>query len=91
MPDRVCDGCAAPLIWCHTPTGARAPIDRDPTTEGNVLLLRHTVLGILAIQLTKDMLDQARKQGVELRLNHFINCPNRAQFARGRARTTTAS
>jgi hypothetical protein len=86
VPDPVCDGCGLPLIWAHTPAGARAPIVRDPAEDGNVLLLRHSVLGILAIQLTKDLLDQARKQGVDLRLNHFASCPNRAQFARGRAR-----
>jgi hypothetical protein len=79
-----------PLLWAHTPAGARAPIVRAASEDGNVLLLRHTVLGVLAIQLTKDMLDQARRQGVELRLNHFASCPARAKFARPRARTQTS-
>ncbi len=77
-----CDGCGAPLYWAHTPTGARAPIVRDPSEDGNVLLLNHTVLGVLAVQLSRDMLEQARQQGVELRVNHFADCPARAQFAR---------
>jgi hypothetical protein len=79
---QVCEGCGLPLIWAHTPTGARAPIVRDSSDDGNVLLLRHTQLGVIAVQLTKDMLEEARRQGVELRRNHFADCPNRAQFAR---------
>ena len=81
-----CEGCGAPLVWAHTPAGARAPIVRDPSEDGNVLLLMHTKLGVLAVQLTKDMLAEARRQGIELRKNHFADCENRAQFARSRSR-----
>lgn len=83
-----CDGCGLPLVWAHTPAGARAPIVRDSSEDGNVLLLRHSTLGVIAVQLTKDMLIDARRQGVELRKNHFADCPKRQQFARPRKRTT---
>jgi hypothetical protein len=81
-----CEACGTPLIWAHTPAGAKAPIVADPSDDGNVLLLRHSELGVLAVQLTKDMLTDARRRGIQLRANHFATCPNRAQFARKRER-----
>ncbi len=77
-----CKACQARLIWAITPTGAKAPIDRDPVEEdGNVLLLFPTGLpDPLAVTLSGYALETARKSPVKLRLNHFATCPDRDQF-----------
>lgn len=76
-----CKACSAPLIWALTPGGKRAPIDRDASGEGNVLLLSPTGLPTaLAVTLSGDALEAARSSPVSLRLNHFVTCVNREEF-----------
>lgn len=67
-------GCAAPILWAfHLRTGGRAPIDADPTADGNILVDHDTGRYIV---LAKDELAQARAMGDRLHLNHFVTCAN---------------
>ena len=67
-------GCAAPILWAfHLRTGGRAPIDADPTADGNILVDHDTGRYIV---LAKDELAQARTMGDRLHLNHSVTCAN---------------
>lgn len=81
-----CKTCKAEIRWAMTPAGKAAPIDRLAVESGNVLLLQPTGLGkLLAITLTGAALEEARKQHVPLRLNHWATCPDREQWKEGTA------
>lgn len=81
MSDPACRACRKPLIWARTPSGAKAPIERDADERGNVLLLRSAALDDpLAVVLSGDLLDEAKGSSVALRLNHFAYCPERERF-----------
>lgn len=69
-----CKYCDAPITWrVSRSTGRRAPIDPEPSDDGNVILendLRHyIVLG------TPELRDQAKERGDPLYTNHFQTCP----------------
>jgi hypothetical protein len=76
-----CGTCRAPILWALTPNGKKAPIDREATPAGNVLVLQPAVLGgkYLAVTLSADVLDDARTRG-GLRLNHWATCPDKAEW-----------
>jgi hypothetical protein len=79
-----CSACGQPLTWALTTAGKRAPINTQPSDNGNVLVLQPRSLGEkLAITLSGDALDLARKHGLPLHLNHFADCPERDRFAAG--------
>lgn len=78
----VCASCGDEVIWAITPAGKRAPIDRDPVVDGNVLVLQPKGLGAtLAITLSQEALTAAQDARVPLRLNHFATCPDSASWA----------
>jgi hypothetical protein len=82
MPDR-CTACDTELIWAVTPAGKRAPITASPAGNGNVLILQPRDLGEkLAVTLSGDSLELARKHDLPLHLNHFADCPDKDQFQR---------
>lgn len=76
-----CEGCAAPLVGARSKNGKVSPITVEPKDNGNVLLHRRAG-EITAWVLGGDTLEKARENGVELRLNHFADCPQREQFER---------
>jgi hypothetical protein len=80
-----CSACHCRLVWAVTPTGARAPIERDPDPDGNVLILDVSHLGLMAVTLSKEGLQLARDHGLPLRLNHFASCEFKEQFRRQKA------
>jgi hypothetical protein len=76
-----CSACGQALTWALTAAGKRAPINTQPSDNGNVLILQPKSLGEkLAITLTGDALDLARKHGLPLHLNHFANCEHADDF-----------
>ena len=83
MSDR-CTACNAELIWALTPSGKRAPITAEQHLPGgNVLVLRPRNLGQpLAITLSGDSLELARRQGLPLHLSHFADCIAADDFKR---------
>jgi hypothetical protein len=82
-----CKGCGAALVWALTRDGKPAPITKAPKDTGNVLLfVAPGPTGERVVQcrtFAGFALDELREQGVPLRLNHFADCPDREQFARG--------
>lgn len=78
-----CSACGAYMIWAITPAGARSPIDYSPSGQGNVALALVDGLGSpLAVTMSKGGLELARERGVQLRVSHFVTCPNREEFKR---------
>jgi hypothetical protein len=78
-----CRSCGAAVDWATTTTGKQTPLDREPTQDGNVILL-HAVPGVgpLAVTLSGPTLDRARTHGAVLRTSHFATCPNAAEHRR---------
>jgi hypothetical protein len=82
MTDR-CTACDTPLIWAVTPAGKRAPITAEATENGNVLVLQpRNLTEKLAVTLSGDSLELARKHGLPLHLNHFADCIAADDFKR---------
>lgn len=80
MPE-FCGTCKAPVLWTLTPSGAKSPIDPEPAENGNVLVQAPSGLGnLLAISLSGDALELARRGGVVLRLSHWATCPDKAEW-----------
>ena len=84
MSDSRCSACNTLLIWAITPAGKRAPVTAATHENGNVLILQPRGLGqSLAITLSGDSLELARKHALPLHLSHFADCPNREDFKTG--------
>lgn len=78
-----CRSCEASVLWLeHKTTGKRAPIDRDPVPDGNIMV---DLAGGTYRILTGDARQEAIDTGYELHLNHFITCPQSAAW-KGRRR-----
>jgi hypothetical protein len=79
----VCRACKAPLIWAITKDGKRAPITREQSPNGNVLVFRTVTPGPVQARTFAGMvLMELQAEGVPLRLNHFADCPNAEDFQR---------
>jgi hypothetical protein len=65
-----------------TPQGSKAPIDCEPVSNGNILLLQPARMGgaLLAVTLSDKTLEHARAQGAPLRLNHWATCPDKQEW-----------
>jgi hypothetical protein len=78
-----CKSCSAPVIWATTTRGKAMPVDPDPVVEGNLVLEARfgdapplaRVLGVAKQFGRKD-----------LRVAHFVTCPQAGQWRR-RGRT----
>ena len=82
-----CAACGKPLIGALTRKGAVAPIEIDVDARGNVHLWRSADNAVHAWTMSGAVLDEARAEGVQLRLNHFAYCPERERFKREREST----
>lgn len=74
-----CRSCDAPVIWIkHAKTGTPAPIDAEPTPDGNVMLSGdcYIVLG------TAEARAEARRNGFDLHTNHFQTCKDAKRWKR---------
>jgi hypothetical protein len=72
MSDR-CRSCGAPVLWLeHESTGKRAPIDADPSPEGNIEV--DAPRGTYRV-LSGFVWDEAVAGGEQLRTCHFHTCP----------------
>ena len=82
-----CAGCGEQLVGALTIKGNVAPItlavyDVDDAMAGNVWLGRRKDGTVICATLSGPLLDEARRQGIALHLNHFANCPERARFTK---------
>ncbi len=74
MTDR-CRFCGAPVFWLENETtGERAPIDADPSPDGNIEV--DLPRGTYRVLSGFDR-DEAVAGGERLRTNHFQTCPDR--------------
>lgn len=39
MNKSTCKSCGASIIWCKTEKGANAPIDAEPSADGNIVII----------------------------------------------------
>jgi hypothetical protein len=75
----VCDACAEPIVFLqHERTGKLSPITVASYPNGNVYELPGHLYGVLG----PDHATMKRNAGIPLRLNHFVNCPNKERFRR---------
>ncbi len=82
-----CEGCGEALVGALTLKGAVAPItlasyDEDDAMAGNVWLGRRKDGTVICATVGGPLLEEARRQGMSLHLNHFANCPEKERFAR---------
>lgn len=75
-----CKSCKAPIVWAVArSTGRRMPVDQEPVALGNITLDYSGMLPAADV-LAGSKLATARHEGKELRLNHFVTCPDRADW-----------
>lgn len=68
-----CNTCGASIYWTiDATTGRKAPIDAEPTDNGNVLLAI-APNGVIKSRVLKKGEDAG---GAPVRLNHFVTCTN---------------
>jgi hypothetical protein len=67
-PYDVCRYCGDPIIWAHTPTGKRMPINRDPVDLGNVRLVDGDE-GLFAIVTMPARIPEGERY-----ISHFASC-----------------
>lgn len=63
-----CKSCNADIEWAEsTATGKAVPLDREPTANGNLVLINGKVRGYTP---------EDEKLGRERRTSHFATCPH---------------
>lgn len=76
-----CRSCGAEILWAKTINHKLAPIDAEPSPDGNVHLVRDATRDLGALTLSGAVLEEARAKGLELHLNHFVTCPQAEAWA----------
>ena len=76
-PTSPCRSCGSPLVWARSPsTGRLSPIDAEPSTGGNCLLIdrgaREPHVAVLSRAGILQVLEV--DEYAEFRLNHFVTC-----------------
>jgi hypothetical protein len=69
-----CRSCGKPVVFATMPSGKKAPIERDPVPDGNVVLERDLLGDVHARVLKKGETVAAATPRYR---NHFIGCPER--------------
>jgi hypothetical protein len=78
-----CSTCHAPIIWALTSkTLRRIPIDPDPVPNGNILLGTNEDPERPPLAVTLSVPQRFGK--AELRVSHFVTCPQAAAHRRRR-------
>jgi hypothetical protein len=79
IPIQKCERCGVPIMMIeHYRTARRAPIEVQPTSDGNILITDHLyqVIG------KKELRQSLQAAGHQLRKNHFATCPYAIDFHR---------
>ncbi len=80
-----CGTCNSRVIWTLTAAEKRMPVDPDPATEGNLLLVpSQTGRHVRSIVLRDRGLETAAARGEPLHLSHFATCPQADKHRRKR-------
>lgn len=79
-----CEACGKPLVWAITEKGKPAPINRAPSSDGNVLVFRVADAPegqqVRCVTASAHVLPWLQEKGVPLRMSHFAYCPERDRF-----------
>ena len=76
-----CRSCHAPILWLvNTTTQKRAPIDAEPTPDGNILVMGNGTYRVLKANERDDPPEGSYTRHT----NHFQTCPDAAKFAGGK-------
>jgi hypothetical protein len=72
--------CGAPIIWAHSATGSRTPLDAQPSPNGSVELYRDSAGNPRSRVIPK----AERAARSDLRTSHFATCNRADAFRRTR-------
>ena len=71
-----CKSCDAPIVWAvHTTTGSVAPIDKEPTEGGNVVLTADEI-GVTRYRVLTKPAEDTFTEAETFHTSHFATCPN---------------
>ena len=70
-----CKSCGAAIRWYRTPAGKRMPVDAEPASDGNLVILAGVVQPIQA-DLFRGIPSGPRY------ISHFATCPNARKHRR---------
>lgn len=76
-----CRSCGAPVIWAHTETGSRMPVDPERVQGGNVMLIADVTDDG---RMTPNQIAKVVKPGDGVYVSHFATCPDASQHRRSR-------
>lgn len=80
----LCSSCRAPIVWTHTTSGERMPVDPEPVAGGNIrLTTAHGTLLASVVGSTIDLFDQS-DDGIRYQ-SHFASCPDAADWRANQA------
>lgn len=83
-----CRWCGARIVWVETTKGHSMPLDPEPASDGNVVLIRRDEHDRVAV--AKVLANGASVPDVPAFHAHFATCPQAAKRARRRKPTTKA-
>jgi hypothetical protein len=72
----VCKSCKAPVRWAETDSGKSMPVDAEPNTRGNIVLLERGTEPPRATFPDAGELGRRRVEGEPVWISHFATCPN---------------
>lgn len=75
-----CRSCGAPIRWGQTEAGQRMPLDCEPQTDGNVIVLR-MMSGTPIIRVFNWKGDVPNGEPFRYR-SHFASCPDASAWRR---------
>ena len=71
MPNQAkCFSCGAIVIWCHTTSGGRMPVNAEPSPNGNLMMHENGAIEAL----NRAEVVKAKAAGMPLYLSHFATC-----------------
>lgn len=74
-----CRSCGRPIRWYRTASDARMPCDPDPHPDGTIEVRAAIGMGVCAVVLRAQQLEEARAAGTKLLIHHRATCPARAK------------
>jgi hypothetical protein len=74
-----CRSCSAPIVWCVSERGARAPMNAEPSPDGT-FALREEGSVVIATFVRSEHVGPGRP----LHTSHFAVCPDKARWRKPR-------
>lgn len=78
-----CRSCHAAIRWAQNETtGKLAPLDAEPSEDGNCHLFYRRGRAVFVVLGTAEQRATALGRGTPLFTNHFVTCPQREEWKR---------